>query len=92
MMQSVKGRGKCSNLQEKALILDSFGQPFMFMLPNGQKRYRSLSGTVLTVLTIVFVSLYAIYKWQLLIDREEAQINTSISEGYFYDFPNNTFS
>lgn len=76
------GLAKC---KDKALIIDSFGQPFTFMLPNGQKRYRSLVGAVMTLITILVVSLYAIYKYNLLIERSDISINEIIREDYFND-------
>ena len=56
-------KSSCTKVKEKALMVDSFGKPFSFMLPNGQKMYRSLVGAVLTVIIIVSILLYALYKW-----------------------------
>ena len=76
-------KSSCTKVKEKALMVDSFGKPFSFMLPNGQKMYRSLVGAVLTVIIIVSILLYALYKWQLLIDKDEAQISLTIEESYY---------
>ena len=60
------------------------------MLPNGSKEYKSLVGAILTLLTVITVTLYGIYKWQLLIDKEETSLSQRIEEGYF-DKNNHTF-
>ena len=79
----------CNKVKQKALIVDSFGQPFMFFLPNGQKMYKSLLGAILTVIIFTVVSFYALYKWQLLIGKEEARTIIEIEEDYFR--ANNSF-
>ena len=63
-------KSNCSKVSEKALIIDSFGRPFEFMLPNGSKKYRSLLGSVLTLIIVLVVALYAVYKLQLLIEHD----------------------
>ena len=45
--------------------------------------YRSLLGAILTVVILIVVSFYAIYKWQLLIDKDEARITLKVDEDYF---------
>ena len=57
------GKSSCSKVGQKALIVDSFGKPFTFLLPDGQKMYRSLLGAILTVFIVVTMSFYAVYKW-----------------------------
>ena len=82
-MSASQGKSSCSRVKDKALIIDSFGKPFTFLLPDGQKMYRSLLGAILTVFIILTVSFYAIYKWQLLIDKDEARITLTIDEGHY---------
>ena len=53
------------------------------MLPNGAKEYKSLIGSVMTLLTIITVALYAVYKWQLLVDKEETSLTLKIKENYY---------
>ena len=84
-------KSSCSKFGEKALIIDSFGKPFTFLLPDGQKMYRSLLGAIFTLFIIVTMSFYAVYKWQLLTGKEEATISTIIEDGYF-DNNNSTIS
>ena len=68
------GKSSCGKVIEKALIIDAFGRPFYFILPNGAKEYKSLIGSIMTLMTIITVALYAVYKWQLLLDKEETSL------------------
>ena len=61
-------------------MLDSYGRPFSFMLPNGQKRYKSLIGAILTVIAVILVGSYAIYKWQLLLSQEDSRVQDRVVE------------
>ena len=61
------------------------------MLPNGRKMYKSIIGLVLTVFTVMAVSFYAVYKWQLLLDHDEARVVLTTEDDYFQDH-NSTFS
>ena len=79
----MSGKSGCSKIVEKAIIIDKFGQPFRFVLPNGAKEYKSLIGSIMTLITVITVCLYGIYKLQLLIDKEETSFSTRIDEGYF---------
>ena len=55
------------------------------MLPNGFKKYKSLSGTILTLVTFIFVLTYAVFKWQTLIEQEEIHLFESRQVDYFFD-------
>ena len=85
------GKSSCAKVVEKAIVIDKFGKPFSFVLPNGAKEYKSLIGSILTLMTVITVCFYGIYKWQLLIEKEETSFSTRIDEGYFNNF-NHTFS
>ena len=84
-------KSSCGKFKEKALVIDSFGTHFTFMLPNGQKKYRSLIGSILTVLTVVGVAMYGIYKLELLFSRADSQVSLIVEEGYFENH-NSTFT
>ena len=77
------GKSGCGKVMEKALIIDSFGRPFTFVLPNVAKEYKSLIGSILTMMTIITVALYGVYKWVQLLDKEETSLSQRIIEGYF---------
>ena len=40
------------------------------MLPGGTKEYKSLVGAILTVVTLIVVLFYGIYKYVLLVDKD----------------------
>lgn len=92
---SLSGAGKsgnvgCGGLTQRALILDSYGRPFLFMLPNSKQRYKSILGSMCTVFIISVVLIYAVYKYQLLIDKEESRVQKTLEENYFDE--DHTFS
>jgi len=58
----------CSRLANKALVLDLYGRPFMFMLPNRNQKYKSIVGSLCTVFVFTVITVYAIYKFQLLVE------------------------
>ena len=60
----------CGKLGEKALMIDAYGRPFEFILPNGTRRYKTLLGSILTVITVIVAFIYTIYKFQLMNDRD----------------------
>ena len=61
-------------------MLDSYGRPFSFMLPNNQKMYKSLIGAILTIIAVTLVGFYAIYKWQLLLSQEDTHVQGTVVE------------
>lgn len=76
-------RGNCGGLLEKALVLDLYGRPFLFMLPNRKQKYKSIVGSICTIFILTIVFAYAIYKFDLLIQKEEARVQRSTEEEYF---------
>lgn len=73
----------CGKFSEKILKVDAFGSPFEFKLPNGTKRYKSLVGTILTVILAILVTLYTVYKVQLLLNDEQVFVSITTEENYF---------
>ena len=73
----------CGRFSEKILKIDAFGRPFEFMLPNGTKRYKTLVGTILTVILTILVTLYTVYKVQLLLNNEQVIVTLTSEENYF---------
>ena len=65
------GGGNCA---KNIMSLDLYGRPFVFMLPNKQQRYKSVVGSLLTVINLFIVFVYAIYKVQLLSDKEDSRV------------------
>lgn len=77
------GKGNCRDLCQKALVIDTYGRPFLFMLPNHQQRYKSIVGSICTVFILSVVFIYAVYKFQLLIDKDESRIQKVLIENFF---------
>ena len=83
MPKKEKG-SSCSSLLQKAMVIDMYGRPFYFMLPNKQQKYKSIVGSLCTVFILSIVLIYAIYKLELLIAKEEARIQSNV-EDFYYD-------
>lgn len=60
----------------------------MFMLPNNQQRYKTIVGSLCTILTIGIVFIYAVYKFQLLSNREQNSLSIITELGYFQNRKN----
>ena len=48
-----------------------------------KKSYKSLLGAILTVLIVLTMAFYAVYKWQILVDREEAVLILNVEDDYW---------
>ena len=57
------GKKRCDQLERTTLLADTFGRYFTLMLPNGNERYKSLLGSLLNVIRVSAVLVYASYKW-----------------------------
>ena len=57
----------CQKFLQKVLVLDLYGRPFMFMLPNHQQKYKSIIGSLCTIFILSIVLVYAVYKFELLV-------------------------
>ena len=68
---------------DKVKQLDSFGQSFQFLLPDGQKSKKSLAGLLLTVIMIFILIWYALMQIIRLTDYGEPSIMVSERDSYF---------
>ena len=73
----------CGKLSQNALKIDAFGRPFEFMLPNGTRRYKTLSGFILTIILALLVTLYTAYKLQLLMNNDNVLVMVTTEESFF---------
>ena len=55
------------------------------MLPDGNERYKSLLGSLLNVIRVSAVLVYASYKWVGLRSQNDANIQTNVESNYFGD-------
>ena len=70
---------------DKAMNLDMYGRPFLFKLPNEQQKYKSIFGSVCSVGIVIVISLYAIYKWQIMIAKDETIVQRTLETDYHND-------
>ena len=81
----MSGKSSCGKVAQKAIIIDSFAKPFRFMLPGGTKEYKSLIGAIFTLITTFTVLGYAVYKWQLLLEKDDTVLAQTIIEDHFIE-------
>ena len=62
------GKTSCAKLKNIFIKADIYGDKFEFLLPNDQKKYKSLLGTLMSIISILLILLYGIYKTSVLID------------------------
>ena len=58
----------CKRYQKHVVVLDRYRTPFRLLLPGNTDQYRTVLGTIFTVLTLSLVLSYATYKLQDLLD------------------------
>ena len=58
----------CKKYQKHVVVLDQYRTPFRLLLPGNTDQYRTVLGTVFTILTLSLVLSYATYKLQDLLD------------------------
>ena len=60
-----KSKAGCSGrgIAEKALSIDQFGRPFEFMLPNRQRKYKTLCGSIMSIVMLLVIGFYSAYKY-----------------------------
>ena len=73
----------CEKLSQNALKIDAFGRPFEFMLPNGTRKYKTLSGSIFTVILALIVTLYTAYKLQLLLNNDNVLVMVTTEDSFF---------
>ena len=56
------------------ILLDMFGRPFEFLLPDNKKYFKSMPGAMASFITIGLMMLYGIYRITLVFDRTNYQI------------------
>ena len=63
--------------------IDLFAQPFRFLLPDREDKYRSCLGAVLSLITLVLLIGYALYKIQELTVNQEYSIQIHDKKLYY---------
>ena len=69
-----------SNYCQKLMILDVYGRPFDFLLPDGNKKFKSLPGTTFTAITVCLLIFYIGYRSEQLWNRTSYQIVNEVKD------------
>ena len=67
------------------LVLDIYKRPLRLILPDQNDYYRTLSGTILSLLTFVLLTSYGIFKMDKLINLREFQVLQAFRVHYYKD-------
>ena len=65
------------------LRFDLYKQPFRLLLPDGKNEYRTFTGAVLSLCTILIVIFYGSFKTSALVGRDDFTIQRFVEESYF---------
>ena len=68
---------------QKLIKLDSFGQPFTFLLPDGGRQFRTVPGAICTIAMTVVILVFASYKAKDLVAMSEYKVNSEVYDHYF---------
>ena len=71
---------KCKN---RLIGIDFFGQPFMFLMPDGDSEFKTILGAFCSVIVIILVMIYAYDKFTIWLGREDYIIQFQINEEAF---------
>ena len=78
--QELSGYDRC---QKSALRMDVYRQPFRLLLPDGHDTYRTLIGSLLSLLTFVTLLMYGSYKVTRLVQSEDYKVSMHVLEDHF---------
>ena len=62
---------------------DFFGQPFMFLMPDGDSEFKTILGAFCSVIVIILVLVYAYSKFFIFLNREDYIIQFQRNEEAF---------
>ena len=74
----------CTSFQRRLLTLDMYRRPFLLLLPDENDMYRTLLGSVLSILTLTLVLTYAGFKTTDLVSMRNYRVQTQELHD-FYD-------
>ena len=69
-----EGDFSCGSFEQKVLAIDLYKQPFNFLMPDHRENYRSLLGSLLSVVTFALMISYAAYKLIDLIEYNDYKL------------------
>ena len=65
------------------LRADLYKQPFRFLLPDRQDRYRTFIGSLLSIFTFTVLTLFALYRIITMLSMEDYKIQVHELENYY---------
>lgn len=75
---SPTGGQKCMQVM---LYADLYKQPFKFLLPDEKDTYRTFMGSIMTIVTVIFVMVFAYFKLERLLDYQDYKVQDRFLEG-----------
>ena len=69
--------------KQHALKLDIYKESFKLQLPDQVDKYRTMCGAILSVITILLLLAYAIYKVDLLIRLKDYRVQQATSTDFY---------
>ena len=75
----------CQNLLDKFIVVDSFGETIELTIPGDRHRYKSLLGTIMTIIILTTIVAYASVKAGELLSDEEANLSRIVQDNYYDD-------
>ena len=65
------------------MILDRYRTPFRLLMPGNTDQYRTVLGTIFTILTLLLVMSYGSYKFQVLLDYQDYKLKEEIQQEFY---------
>ena len=67
-------QSSCDSCQQKALGIDMYRQPFRLRFPDNADMYRTMLGSILSLITVVAMLGFAGYKLQVMQARDDFRV------------------
>ena len=69
----------------KVMSYDQFGEVYQMKLDGGRATLPSCCGLLSTLLTVVIISLYAFQKYDVLVNRKDVNVLSTVNRLFFND-------
>ena len=83
MQVKVKQSAKKVSLKEKMTSLDRFGEEFTMKFDGGKRELKTCTGAIMSVLLLIVLIIYGVMKANTLINKQQVDVISAISEEYF---------
>ena len=79
----VREQSRCDSCQQKTLKIDLYRQPFRLRLPDNSDYYKTMLGSILSIITIVSLLTYTAVQLQVMYAREDYVVQLRDELDYF---------